>query len=170
MSFRAAREARERRAAGEPLRLTFARRDWSAAEDGAPLDGRGFLLLDGDRPLPWTSPRLAAAGIEVIRVAGTSYRLDALQDSGFAPGSPLVLRAEPENPHDPNAVGVWEAGAGAQAGYVPREQAADLAPRLAGLEAYALWEWRDEDDRRCGLRILVAPRDSLSELPRPLRD
>ena len=106
----------------------------------------------------------------MIRVAGTSYRLDALQDSGFAPGSPLVLRAEPENPHDPNAVGVWEAGAGAQAGYVPREQAADLAPRLAGLEAYALWEWRDEDDRRCGLRILVAPRDSLSELPRPLRD
>ena len=113
-----------RRAAGIPLRLTFERHDWGfAGEAGDAVEGRGYTLRDGERSLSWTSPRLAEAGVVVVKVAGTSYRLDELQDPDFAPGSTLVLRPEPENPHDPNAVGVWTADGTAQAGYVPRDSA-----------------------------------------------
>ena len=138
-----------------------------------PDDG-GEVWVAGYYPVDATGRFLSREALPddliVTHVAGAVHRKPALESEEAAPGAPLTLRPEPDNPHDPNAVSVWDAEARAQAGYVPREQAADLAPRLAGLEAFALWEWRDEDGRRCGLRILVAPRDSLSERPRPLRD
>jgi hypothetical protein len=169
MSFRDAEAAKARRGlAGGPLRLSFERHDWGfSGEAGDPVEGRGYTLRDGERSLAWTSPRLVEAGVEVVKVAGTSYRLEELQDPGFAPGSRLLLRPEPENPHDPNAVGVWNAAASAQAGFVPRERAAAVAARLAAerLEALALWEWRSADGRRFGLRILVAPAEVLAERP-----
>jgi HIRAN domain len=172
MSFRDAQAAKERRGlAGGPLRLGFERHDWGfAGEAGDPVEGRGYTLRDGERSLAWTSPRLAEGGVEVVKVAGTSYRLDELQDPGFAPGSALLLRPEPENPHDPHAVGVWNANESAQAGYVPRERVRQIGARLASeeLEALALWEWRSPDGRRFGLRILVAPAELLAERPRPL--
>ena len=89
----------------------------------------------------------------MLPVAGTSYRGGALQAEGFAPGSPLELVPEPENEHDPNAIGVWDAEGREQAGYVPAADAKEL--RLP-LQALALWEWRD-GDRRVGLRVLLAP-------------
>jgi hypothetical protein len=172
MSFRDAQAAKARRGlAGGPLRLSFERHDWGfAGEAGDPVEGRGYTLRDGERSLAWTSPRLAEAGVEVVKVAGTSYRLDELQDPGFAPGSPLMLRPEPENPHDPNAVGVLNAAGSAQAGYVPRDRAEALVARLGSeaLETLALWEWRSPDGRRYGLRILIAPVGLLAERPRPL--
>jgi hypothetical protein len=91
--------------------------------------------------------------VRVLSVAGASYRLDALQDDAFAPGSQLALVPEPQNEHDPHAVGVWDAERRVQAGYVP----AEVAPALAlPLQAVSLWEWREEG-RRVGLRVLVAP-------------
>lgn len=166
MSFRAARDAKGRRR--PPLRLSFERHDWRF-EGGAgdAVEGRGYVLRDGERSLSWTSPALTEAGIEVVKVAGTSYRLDDLQDSGFAPGSPLLLRPEPDNPHDRNAIGVWSQTGSAQAGYVPKEQAAALTRRLRdeALETLALWEWRGADQRRVGLRILIAPNGTLGSLP-----
>ena len=71
--------------------------------------------------------------IRVIKVAGVSYRLDALQDDAFAPGRRLALVPEPDNEHDPNAVGVWDDDRRLQAGYVPAEVARNLVGRgLAG--------------------------------------
>jgi len=35
---------------------------------------------------------------------GASYRAEALQDDGFAPGRKLVLVTEPQHEHDPSAV------------------------------------------------------------------
>ncbi len=167
MSFSQAREAKARRAT--PLRLTFERHDWGfTGEAGDPVEGRGYTLRDGERSLAWTSSRLAEAGVEVVKVAGTSYRLDELQDPGFAPGSPLLLRHEPGNPHDPNAIGVWALDGTAQAGYVPRDQAASIGKRLLeseSLEVIALWEWRSSDRRRYGLRIVLAPAELLAERP-----
>lgn len=172
MSFRDAFEAKVRRGLADGgLRLSFERSDWQTeTEAGTTLDGRGFVLRYGERSISWGDPRLAEAGVDVVKVAGTSYRLDELQDAGFAPGSLLLLRPEPENPHDPNAVGIWDAEGRAQAGFVPRDRAEALTRRLgsAQLEAFALWEWRDAEGRRCGLRILVAPAEALAERPRPL--
>lgn len=169
VSFRAAQRAKSVR--GGELRLRFERRDWATeTESGLPLEGRGYALLDGDRSIGWSDPRLAAHGVEVVRVAGTSYRAEELQDPAFVPGSALVLRPEPENPHDASAVGVWDAAARLQVGYLPRDRAREIAPRLADepLEALALWQWREPDGRRAGLRILLAPEAMLSERPRPL--
>jgi hypothetical protein len=120
----------------------------------------GYWIRDaatGDA-LKWDDPRL-----RVVKVAGASYRLDELQDDAFAPGRPLALVREPENEHDPNAVAIWDAERRLQAGYVP----AEVAPELRGDEqAVSLWEFRDEDGRRVGLRVLVAPAEAWIQEPR----
>ena len=141
-------EARLRR-----RRLTDRLRIW--LERGELEGGRGFWLRDaasGDA-LSWDDRRLAAAGARVVPVAGTSYRGDVLQDDAFAPGNEVALVAEPENEHDPHAIAVWDAERRLQVGYVPADLAAELE---LPLQAFSLWEWR-EDDRRVGLRIILAP-------------
>jgi hypothetical protein len=120
----------------------------------------GFWLRDAatSDALRWDDPRL-----RVVKLAGASYRADALQDDAFAPGRRLALVPEPENEHDPNAVGIWDADGRVQAGYVP----AEIAPELRGGEqAVSLWEFRDEDGRRLGLRVLIAPADAWIQVPR----
>jgi HIRAN domain len=120
----------------------------------------GYWLRDastGDA-LKWDDPRL-----RVVKLAGASYRLDALQDDGFAPGRRLALVREPENEHDPNAVAVWDGERRVQGGYVP----AEVAPDLRGDEqAVSLWEFRDDDGSRIGLRVLIAPADAWIQEPR----
>ena len=111
----------------------------------------GFWLRDAEsgEAVRWSDERLW-----VVPVAGASYRLDALADEAFSPGCRLSLVPEPENPHDRNAIGIWDEARRMQAGYVP----AGLAPEVpAGAQALALWEFRDEGGRRVGLRVLIVP-------------
>jgi hypothetical protein len=120
----------------------------------------GYWLRDastGDA-MKWDDPR-----VRVVKLAGASYRAEALQDDAFAPGRRLALVREPENEHDPNAVAVFDASRALQAGYVP----ADVAPSLHGDEqAVSLWEFRDADGGRIGLRVLIAPADAWIQEPR----
>lgn len=120
----------------------------------------GYWLRDavsGDA-MKWDDPR-----VRVVKLAGASYRADALQDDAFAPGRRLALVREPENEHDPNAVAVWDRDRRLQGGYVP----AEVAPELQGDEqAVSLWEFRGDDGRRIGLRVLVAPADAWIQEPR----
>jgi hypothetical protein len=51
-------------------------------------------------------------------------------------GDRLLLRREPGNPFDPNAIEIVTEG-GVKLGYVPRIAARDLAPRLDGGEGIA---------------------------------
>jgi len=95
--------------------------------------------------------------VRVIPVAGVSFRPDAVGDASFDPGRRLALVPEPENEHDPNAVGIWNAERTRQAGYVP----AGLAPTLRGDEQ-AVSLWRVEG----GLRVLLAPGDAWIGTPR----
>jgi hypothetical protein len=101
--------------------------------------------------------------IRVIKLAGVSYRLDAVQDDAFAPGQRLALVPEPENEHDPNAIGIWDAARRLQAGYVPAETAAGLD--ADAWQAVSLLEFF-EDGRRVGLRVLLAPKDAWIGAPR----
>ena len=101
--------------------------------------------------------------IRVVRVAGASYRIDALQDDAFAPGRRLALVGEPDNEHDSNAIGIWDEGRRAQVGYVPAEVARDLDP--AEWQAVSVREFL-EDGKRLGLRVLLAPRDAWIGVPR----
>jgi len=101
--------------------------------------------------------------IRVVKVAGVSYRLDSVQDDGFSPGQRLSLVPEPENEHDPHAIGIWDADRRAQAGYVPGEIARDLD--ASAWQAVSLLEFRD-GAQRAGLRVLLAPRDAWIGAPR----
>jgi len=114
----------------------------------------GFHLRDAatGAPVRWEDPR-----IRVVPVAGVSYRAEALPDPSFDRGSRLALVPEPENEHDPNAVGIWNEGRTLQLGYVPREVAAELAG-----EEQAVSLWRVEG----GLRVLIVPRDAWVGRPR----
>ena len=101
--------------------------------------------------------------LRVVKLAGSSYRSDALQYDGFAPGRRLALVPEPENEHDPNAVGVWDAERRVQGGYLP----AGIAPKVKDDDqAVSLWEFRDEDGNRVGLRVLLAPADAWIQEPK----
>jgi HIRAN domain len=117
-------------------------------------DGQGYHLRDAatEEPVRWEDPR-----IRVIPVAGVSYRPEALADPSFDPGRRLALVPEPDNPHDANAVGIWNAQRTLQAGYVP----AAVAPELSG-EEQAVSLWRLEG----GLRVLLAPADAWIGTPR----
>jgi hypothetical protein len=121
----------------------------------------GFWLRDaatGDA-LRWDDPRL-----RVVKLAGASHRADALQEEAFAPGRRLALVPEPENEHDPHAVGVWDAERRFQAGYIPAEVASELR---GDEQAVSLWEFRDDEGgRRIGLRVLLVPADAWVQEPR----
>jgi hypothetical protein len=114
----------------------------------------GFHLRDAAtyEPVRWSDPR-----IRVVPVAGVSFRPEAVEDPSFDPGRRLALVPEPDNEHDPNAVGIWNEEGTLQAGYVPR----DVAPELAGDEQ-AVSIWRLEG----GLRVLIAPADAWIGRPR----
>ncbi len=122
--------------------------------------GAGFRLRDAatGELVRGEDPR-----IRVIKVAGVSYRIDALQDDAVAPGRRLALVAEPDNEHDPHAIGVWDSERRVQAGYVPAEIARDL--EADEWQAVSLWEFF-EDGTRGGLRVLLAPRDAWIGVPR----
>jgi HIRAN domain len=114
----------------------------------------GYYLRDAatGEPVRWEDPR-----IRVVPVAGVSYRPDALPDASFDPGRTLALVADPDNEHDPNAVGIWNEERTLQAGYVPRETAAELRG-----DEQAVSLWRVEG----GLRVLIAPADAWVGKPR----
>jgi HIRAN domain-containing protein len=122
--------------------------------------GAGFRLRDAatEEPIRDDDPR-----VRVIKVAGVSYRLEALQDEMFAPGRRLALVPEPENEHDPHAIAIWDFEHRRQAGYVPAEVARDLD--AANWQAVSVREFF-EDGRRAGLRVLLAPKDAWIGLPR----
>ena len=117
--------------------------------------GAGYHLRDAasGEPVSWDDPR-----IRVVPVAGVSFRPESVPDSSFDPGSRLALVPEPDNEHDPSAVGIWNAERTLQAGYVPREVVAELA----GDElAVSLWRMGE-----AGLRVLLVPAGSWVGRPR----
>jgi hypothetical protein len=95
--------------------------------------------------------------VRVVKAAGVSYRLDALQQDAFSAGNRVALVAEPDNEHDPNAVAIWDEERRVQAGYVPADVAAEL--QADGWQGVVIREFF-EDGRRIGLRVLLAPRDA----------
>jgi HIRAN domain len=122
--------------------------------------GPGYVLRDA---ATYEEVREDDPRIRIVNVAGVSYRGDALQDQGFAPGRRLTLVAEPENEHDPHAIGVWDGERRTQAGYVPAEMAREL--RADEWQAVSLREFF-EGERRIGLRVLLAPRGAWIGTPR----
>ena len=114
----------------------------------------GYHLVDAatGNPVRWEDPQ-----IRVVPVAGVSYRPQALEHPSFDPGRKLALLPEPDNPHDRNAVAIFNEERTLQLGYVP----AAVAPELAGDEQ-AVSLWRVDG----GLRVLIAPGNAWIGTPR----
>jgi len=142
----------------------FEERYWYP-DDGGQVWLAGYTPVDDDgRYLARDDPSLTARGLRIASVAGAArHHAEALESAAL--GSPLALRRDPGNEHDPNAIQVLAGDE--QIGWVPRDLAAELARELdAGRtwSAVALREQRASPrDPRTGLTMLLAP-DSAIEL------
>lgn len=131
-------------------------------DDGGEVWVAGYQLVDGEgRYLGRDAPELVDAGLRVSRVAGArDHHAEALQSEGAAPGSALTLRREPDNEYDANAVTVQTA-TGDVLGFVPRELAQEIAPRIDAGERYSALVLREQRatprDPRIGLTMLLGP-------------
>jgi hypothetical protein len=140
------------------VEVRFEERYWYP-DDGGEVWLAGYQPVEGDRFL--SRDALAERGLRVAGVAGAArHHAEALASAGAAPGGALELRRDPGNEHDPNAIMVMLAG-GAQAGWVPRELAAELAPRLDAGERWSALVLREQRrsprDPRTGLTMLLGP-------------
>ena len=114
----------------------------------------GYYLRDAatGEAVRWSDSRL-----RVVPVAGVTFRPGNVDDASFDPGRRLALVREPENEYDPNAVAIWNEERTLQAGYVPRDDAAELRG-----DEQAVSLWRVEG----GLRVLIVPPDAWVGTPR----
>jgi hypothetical protein len=140
--------------------VQYSERYWYP-DDGGQVWLCGYQLVDPDTGsyLSREDPRLAARGLRVTSVAGAArHHGQALEAAEVRPGSPLELRRDPGNAHDPNAIAV-HAGA-EQVGWVPRELAAEIAPQLDAGEPWSAVVLREQRrsprDPRSGLTMLLA--------------
>ena len=136
-------------------------------DDGAIVWVEGYTPVDpSGRYLARDAPELTSRRLIVATIAGAArFHDDVLQSDELSPGSALTLRREPDNEHDPNAIAVLTA-AGRQAGWVPREVAAELA---ASLDAGERWTGVVLRERRAsprapreGVTMLLAPAEKIS--------
>lgn len=86
-------------------------------------DSTGLLVGPSDR-------RLAKVGVYVSQLRGEAHHVSGCRAGDFEPGSPVVLRREPDNPHDPNAVAVYDATGKHMAAYVNKQKAKMLSKLL----------------------------------------
>jgi hypothetical protein len=138
--------------------VRFEERYWYP-DDGGEVWVAGYHVVHGDRFVGRDDPWLAEQGLRVASVAGAAvHHVDVLATDAVAPGSALQLRRDPANEHDPNAIMVLASGA--QAGWVPRELAAELAPELDAGEPWSAVVLRERRatprDPRTGLTMLLA--------------
>jgi hypothetical protein len=129
--------------------------------DGGIVWLAGYSLTDPGtgRFLANNAPELIRRGLRVTSVAGVTHQPEALQSHAAAPGSPLTLRRDKDNEHDPHAIAV-DLADGGQLGWIPRDLAEELSPSIDAGEpwsAVVLRERRESPrDPRTGLTILLA--------------
>ena len=129
-------------------------------DDGGIVWLAGFQPVASDgRYLGREAPELAAAGLRIASVAGAArHHASGLASDAAEPGSPLGLRRDPANEHDPNAIMVLAGEE--QVGWVPRAIAEEIAPLIDAGEPFAAIALREQRasprDPRTGLTMLIA--------------
>ena len=142
-----------------------------AADDGSIWWSGGYAPIhedsDGEHHFIALGERLSDPRVLYCKVAGARHRPEALEDSRFKPGSAAMLRPEPDNPYDANAVGVWDGSGSVQVGYIPADCCPGIASRIrAGeqLVGFVLREIRrgSKSGQRAALHLLVMPAGALN--------
>jgi hypothetical protein len=142
-----------------------------ATPDGSTWWSGGYAPISadehGEHHFTRLGQHLCNSSVLYCKIAGAQHHPAALQGSLFKPGSTALLRPEPENPYDPNAVGIWDPSGSIQAGYIPADHSANVTSRiLAGeqLIAYVLREIRcqSRSGPRAALHALVMPAGELN--------
>ncbi len=126
-------------------------------------EGRGLVVrrLSDLQKLSWqTLPK--RDGLQSLKVAGTSHRLKALQAKAFEPGNTILLVPEPENPHDPNAIAVYDADHQLHVGYVPANECKRILRKIEKerFACLSMWEVR-KGKQRVALRVLLIDEKTL---------
>ena len=132
-------------------------------DDGGEVWLAGYQVVDpvSGSYLGRDSDALIERGLRVAGVAGAArHHAAGLGSEALAPGRPLELRRDRGNEHDANAIAVYPVGEDEQAGWVPRELAAELAGDLDVGRAWAAIVLREQRpsprDPRTGLTMLLA--------------
>jgi hypothetical protein len=138
-------------------------------DDGGQVWLVGYQLVDPQTGRYLGRDAARELGLHVVGAAGAGqHHAEALGAAAIEPGDSLELKRDPENEHDPNAIQVLAAGE--QLGWVPRELAAELAPRLDEGEVWVAVVLREHRrsprDPRDGLTMLLAATDAI-ELREP---
>lgn len=130
--------------------------------------GQIVMRIEGHGLVNFRSRTLWRKDIYTLVVRGTSYHTGANSRAETRPGTPVLLKREPANPYDKNAIAIYsgttpEAGL---IGYVNKQNAARLAPRL---DAEEQWEGIFLDGSPSGRgggspRVLIAHSNVLSAL------
>ncbi len=107
---------------------------------------------------------LEEAGAFHTKVAGVTFEGRQELVRSLRPGESLILRREPENPHDPHAVKVV-LGSGAHIGYLSARVAARLAPSMDTGIRYAatVSQLTGGGERSYGVNIYVQRQDATAD-------
>lgn len=134
------------------LRLEWFETPWTHG-DGLTC---GYRVVDQAGQV-WGDADLEGAGVDALRVVGVSHRSGPLQDAAFAPGEPVILMPEPDNPHDRWALGVRDVGLKLHVGYVAAARSRELVEEMSFRPVHAL-VLREHRVRaaRAGLRIAAS--------------
>jgi hypothetical protein len=133
------------------------------SDDGSTLWCGGYTPVDEDGAFMRISEHQASDPRCIYsNVAGVSHRAEALQQKCFSPGERVILRPEPTNAYDANAVAVWDNRGIVQVGYVPASLSAQVAEAFRNgnpLGGVVICEFRRGSKRgkRVGLHVLLAP-------------
>lgn len=133
----------------KPLVFRWRDDDFMGGDD-AHILCHGFDIGDHRNPL-------AIPGCVLFQLAGGTYHPEEMRKHSFAAGRAVVLIPEPDNPHDANAIAVWNAERDASVGYVPHSLSRQLAATFKGDSRGGLivQEWK-RGHQRVGLTILTA--------------
>ncbi|HEX8205899.1 MAG TPA: HIRAN domain-containing protein [Solirubrobacteraceae bacterium] len=144
------------------MRVTVTREErYWYPDDGGIVWIEGLMPIDLETRSFLGREALHERGMLSSGVAGAAaHHGEVLQSDAVKPGTEVRLQRDPGNEHDPNAIKVLLAD-GRQLGWVPRELAFDLAPKLDAGEEWSAVILREQRasprDPRTGVTMLLAP-------------
>lgn len=125
-------------------------------------EGRGYVLFRSSDNQRLGYQRMRTShGLKSFYVAGAQRREDAIQSSAFNLGEKLSLVPEPDNPHDEDAIAIYDAERETKAGYVPADETSIVHLFLEEDPeplCIPVWEIREEGRRKTFRVLVVADR------------